>query len=45
MQVLSENDTACVIRTDSILSWLIDIFASRDQNENFIPLASIESIF
>lgn len=45
MQMLSENDTGCVIRTDNVLSRLIDIFASRDQNENFIPLASIESIF
>lgn len=45
MQVLSQNDTGCVIRTDNVLSWLMDIFASRDQNENFIPLAGIESIF
>lgn len=44
MQVLSQNDTGYMIKTDSVLSWLTDIFASRVQNEYFIPLASIESI-
>lgn len=45
MQVLSQNDTGGMIRTDNVLSWLMNIFASRNQNENFIPLARIESIF
>lgn len=45
MQVLSQNGTGCMIRTDKVLSWLMGIFASREQNENFIPLISIDSIF